>query len=327
MNKIFEISGLEELREYLSGKPDKEALREQLYTGFLRYSQYRNAAEWNAAVRICEALAIIGWGIHESLEAIRGVWFNGNPETFFLNRDAKSRFLTAVWSKRKDGFAIDFSQSSFYGTSEKPLAEPIRMSGQTGESQDIPLCSQRNWIPKNPIRIIRGISNCYENSRPLVECIENNLLPKLNRGMRPELYGTAIDTIILNISFSFYDNYHCKTNYIIADEALKLKQKDFYPKLLEMYSEKEIEDNGYYLRNRFTYGPFRTDTGTTRVNIVLEKEFSQLSVQSQRQLLSEYLIRAVEQVAMRLERKISYDFKLMISDFKSVLDSWNKKHT
>ena len=89
-----------------------------------------------------------------------------------------------------------------------------------------------------------------------------------------------------------------------------------------MYSAKEIEDNGYYLRNRYSYGPFRKDTGRTRVDIVLEKEFSQLSYHSQKQLLSQYLIHAVEQVAKRLERKLSYDFQLMISDFKSILYSW-----
>ena len=128
--------------------------------------------------------------------------------------------------------------------------------------------------------------------------------------------------IILNISFSFYDNYHCKTNYIIADESLKLKKKDFYPKLLEMYSEKEIEDNGYFLRNRFTYGPFRSDSGTARVNIVFEKEFSLLSAQEQKQRFGQYLIQAVEHVAKRLDRKIQYDFPLMLSDFKSILSSW-----
>ncbi|MCM1502842.1 MAG: hypothetical protein NC115_09290 [Bacteroidales bacterium] len=324
MEKIFEIAGLTELREYLSGRQNVEELRERLYAGFLECSQYRNAAEWNAAVRICEALAIIGWGTHEPVEAIRGAYFNGNPETYFINRDAKPRFFNAVWSKRKDGFAIDYELSFFHGGAENPLEKPIRLNGHVGEVQDIPLCSQRNWIPKNPIRIVRGLANCYETSKPLVESLEKKLIPKLNRGMRPKLYGTAIDSIVINVSFSFYDNYHCKTNYIIADEKLKLKQKDLYPKLLEMYSEKEIEDNGYYMRKRFKYSPFRTDTGTVRVNIVLEKEFSFLPIQEQKQLFCGYIIQAVEHVAKRLERKIDYNFPLLIDDFKSILDSWLK---
>ncbi len=322
LNKIYETGSLAELRRYLSGMPNVGELRERLYSEFLKYSQYRNAVEWNAAVRICEALAIVGWGTHEPVEAIRGTYFNGNPETYFINRDAKPRFFNAVWSKRKDGFAIDCNLSFLHGDADNPLSEPVRLSGHAGEAQDVQLCGQRNWIPKNPIRIIRGLANCYASSKPLIESIERELIPELNRGMRPELYGSALNMIILNISFSFYDNYHCKTNYIIADESLKLKKKDFYPKLLEMYSEKEIEDNGYFLRNRFTYGPFRSDSGTARVNIVFEKEFSLLSAQEQKQRFGQYLIQAVEHVAKRLDRKIQYDFPLMLSDFKSILSSW-----
>ena len=325
MKKVFEIERLADLREYLSAKADVEALRMQLFAGFQKYSQYRNAREWNAAVRICEALAVIGWGQHEPVEAIRGIYVNGNPETYFINRYSKPRCLDAVWSKRKDGLAIDYEISSFYGTPEAPLESPVRMKKRLGEVQDVKLCSQRNWIPKNPVRIIRGIANCYESSQKLVDSIENDLIPELNRKMRPELYGAALDSIIICLSFSFYDHYYCKTNYIIADESLKLKSKDLYPKLLEMYSEKEIVDNGYFLRKRFTYGPFRSDTGTARVTIVLEKEFSQMSIPGQKQKLSEYLVQALENMERRLERKIIYDFPLMISDFRSILYSWRDK--
>lgn len=322
MNRIYDISGLEELREYLSALLDKNSMRERLYAEFVRYSQYHNVAEWNAAVRICEALAIIGWGTHEPVEAIRGVWFNGNPETYFINRDAKPRFLDAVWSKRKGGFGIDYSVSYFHAASQ---SQPVLIGEGIGEVQDILMLKQRNWIPKNPIRITRGLANCYEKSKPLIESIERELMPRLSRGMRPEIYGAAIDAIVINLSFSFYDNFHCKTNYIIADESLKLKHKDFYPKLLELYSEKEIEDNGYFLRNRYAFGPFRKDDGTVRVNIFLEKEFSQLSELEQKRMLSEYLMHAVEQVSARLARKIIYDFALMISDFKYILHSWLEK--
>ncbi len=326
MDAIFELNRIEDLREYLSSKANVDELCKLLLEKFMIYSQYRNVQEWNAAVRICEALAIIGWGAHEPVEAIRGIYFNGNPETYFINRYNKPRFLDAVWAKRKNGFAIDYELSFLHGSQDNPLAKPTRSYKQIGQVQDIPLYSQRNWISKSPIRIIRGLANCYESSKPMIDSIENKLIPKLSRAMRPELYGTAIDTIRLNLSFSFFDNDHCKTNYIIADESMKLKKKDFYPKLLEMYSEKEIEDNGYYLRNRFTYSPFRSDTGTTRVTIVFEKEFSLLPIQEQKQLFCVYLIQAVEHVAKRLEGKKDYNFSLMIADFKSILDYWLKNN-
>ena len=46
--------------------------------------------------------------------------------------------------------------------------------------------------------------------------------------MRPEIYGRAINRIIINCSYSYYDHDHCKTNYIIADEKLKLKTYENY---------------------------------------------------------------------------------------------------
>ncbi|MCM1356063.1 MAG: hypothetical protein NC212_06635 [Staphylococcus sp.] len=322
MNRIFEISDIEELREYLLSCGDKEILRGQLLDAFQRYSHYRNASEWNLAVRVCEALAIVGWGSHKPVEAIRGAYFNGNPDTCFLDRNAKPCYLDAVWSKRKDGVAIDYTRSFSHENSGSGRLMSELIGIQVGEVQDIKLDTQRNWIPKNPIRIVRGLANCYSGSRPVVKSIDNFLMPALNACMRPEMYGSDIDIIIFNLSFSFYDNYHCKTNHIIADESLKLRHKDFYPKLLEMYSLKEIEDNGYYLRNRFTYGPFRKETGNVRVDIVFEKEFSQKTVSVQKELLSGYLIHAAQHLAKRLHRKINYDFPLMIADFKSVLETW-----
>ncbi|MCQ4875791.1 hypothetical protein [Butyricimonas paravirosa] len=324
MIQIFEINDLQKLREYLSKSPDLEKIRTYLFTEFLKHSRYKNAAEWNKAVRLCECLAIVGWGNHEPLEAIRGIYFNGNPDTFFINRHNEPRFLEVVWSKRKGGVAIDFERSYFHESPDAPLMKEdnVDSNGLIGEIQDQKLCSQRNWIPKNPIYLTRGIANCYESSKAVIESLEKELKPELNHRMRPELYGNAVNRIILNCSFSFYDNYHCKCNYIIADETLKLKQKDFYPALLNMFSKEEIEDNGYYLRNRFSYGPFKPDTGMTRVEIVFEKEFSKLPQQRQKQLLCEYFIHAIQQVASRLNRKIDYNFPLMITDFTSILKAW-----
>ena len=106
-------------------------------------------------------------------------------------------------------------------------------AGKTKEDvQGIELRSQRNWIPKNPIWIERTIGNCYENSKVVIESIENDLQSKLNKQMRPELYGQAVNKIILKCSFSYYDHVCCKCNYVIADEKLKLRQKELYPKIV-----------------------------------------------------------------------------------------------
>lgn len=320
LRRIYEIDDLSELSAYLKECPDREWLSRILFDEFIRHSSYRNAVEWNRAVRICECLAIAGWGDHEPLEAIRGVYPNGNPNTYFINRDSIPRFLDAVWSGRKDGVAIDYSRSVAHDSSGGSRA----LSEGFGEVQEISLKSQRNWIPKNPILITRGLANCYENTRPVIDSIECELKPELSRSMRPELYGNAIDRIVINCSFSFYDDHHCKTNYIIADESLKLKQKDFYPTLLTMFSEQEIEENGYYLRNRYSYGPFRADTGVANIYIVFEREFSELPQEKQKELMCEYFLHALRTVAKRLAKKIDYDFDLMISDFSAIIDRWIK---
>lgn len=324
LHYIYEIDDLRKLRECLFGVCDREKIREYLFGELMKYVRYCNAEEWNRAVRLCECLSIVGWGEREPVEAIRSVYFNGNPNTFFVNSNGEPRFLDAVWSKRKDGMAIDFGLSTFHKSPELPTLEYISPEYVIGEIQAVNLNSQRTWIPKNPIFITRGLANCYENSKSMINSLENDLKPLLNKRMRPDLYGNAINRIIINCSFSFYDNYHCKTNYIIADDSLKLKQSDFYPMLLTMFTEKEIEDNGYFLRNRFSYGPFKSDTGTARIAIVFEKEFSEQSPFRQKQVLSEYLLHAVSRCAKRLCKKIDYDFELMISDLSAVLHDWSE---
>lgn len=323
MTRIFEIDDLRELAAYLLESPDTEKVRASLFAELLGYVRYRNADEWNRAVRLCEALAIVGWGDREPLEAIRDCWVNGNPETFFVNRRGEPRFRSAVWSKRKEGLAIDPGLSSFYASPDVALPESDPSSEEAADAmRERKLCSQRNWIPKNPICIARGLANCYDNSRAVIESMESDLSAALNLRMRPERYGPAINRIVLNCSFSFYDNAHCKTNYVIADEALKLRQKDFYPALLGMFSEQEIADNGYYLRNRFSYGPFRSDTGTVRVGIVFEKEFGEQSPRRQKEVLGEYFVHAVRQVEKRLRGKVDYDFGTMIADLSAILKEW-----
>ena len=52
MKNILDISELEELQKYLLSFSDKESMREQLFSDFLKYARYRNAEEWNNAVRI-----------------------------------------------------------------------------------------------------------------------------------------------------------------------------------------------------------------------------------------------------------------------------------
>lgn len=325
MEEIFEIEDLKELEEFLQTQSEIEQLRERLFAGFLKYADYKNAEEWNKAVRLCESLAIIGWGNHEPVEALRGQFFNGTPATCFQNKFGEARFVDAIWSKRTNGFTMEQGRTSYFFSPDDPKQkQSVFWEYEVKEDiQDIKLESQRNWIPKNPVWIKRTIGNCYENSKAVIESIDKELKQELDRRMRPEMYGRAINRIIINCSYSYYDHDHCKTNYIIADEKLKLKQKDFYRTLLTMFTRQEIEKNGYFLRNRFEFGPFRADTGIIRIGLNLEKEFSELSHADQKLKLSEYFLLALNRVIDRLKKKkLDYNFELVLEDFISILTKW-----
>ena len=86
-----------------------------------------------------------------------------------------------------------------------------------------------------------------------------------------------------------------------------------------------IEKNGYYLRNRFEFGPFRTDTGKVKAVITLEKEFSELNHSEQKKRLSEYILSALSHITNKLNKKVKYDFDLMLADFNVILTEWSNE--
>ena len=104
-----------------------------------------------------------------------------------------------------------------------------------------------------PIKIVRTLDNCYSGSRSVLDGITNALNPRLAEKLQPTLYGDdTLRRIEINTAMSFYDDFHCKTNYIIADESLKLRQSDYYETLLTMYSEEEVDKEGLFLLRQET---------------------------------------------------------------------------
>ena len=173
-----------------------------------------------------------------------------------------------------------------------------------------------------PIKIVRTLDNCYPNSRAVLDSITNTLNPRLAEKLQPALYGSdTLRQIEINTAMSFYDDFHCKTNYIIADESLKLRYSDYYDTLLTMYSEEEIDQNGLFLRPRYQIGPVSKRTGRNYATIVFEKSFSFLSEKEQKRVMSVYFLTVVDRIAQR-KKKLNYDFPLLKSDFKRILDWW-----
>lgn len=136
LQHIYEIDELPRLKEFLLAIPDGERLREDLFAEFARYCCYRDAEEWNRAVCICECLAIVGWGEREPLEAVRGTYFNGNPNTYFLNRDSRPRCFDAVWSK--EWMAIQSISVARNGTTARTHLSELRNCRKPGLAESVP---------------------------------------------------------------------------------------------------------------------------------------------------------------------------------------------
>jgi len=305
-------------------KCDTGEVRALLLKEFERIACYRNVTDWNHAVRLCEALAIIGWGSHEPVEAVLGVFFNGNPMTGFLNRLGEFRFVEAIWSKRKAGLTMENHRTSYYASPDR-AGEPTVLWEYPvlEEIQPGPLFTQRNWIAKNPIQLRRVIANCYESTKPLANAIKDELAPRLDREMQPERYGEALQHLFVRISFSYFDHDHCKCNFITFDEPKPLGKDELLRRLATSYSPQEIKQMGYFARNKFEYGNFQAAKATMCVDIHFSKEFSAAPIHEQRALFRGDLDRAITTAVAKLAKKrLAYDFARMTEDFARILASW-----
>jgi hypothetical protein len=334
INTILQLNDLDKIKNLLLEQKNIPELRALLFSEFLKYAHYTCVSEWNKAVRICECLSIIGWGEHEPLEALKGKFFNGNPETYFLTKNGETRFVCAVWSKRTTGYTMEAGRTSYFKSPNQlddkndfyhnyPTVELI---------ENINFESQRNWIPKFPILFNRIVGNCYKNSKPVLFSIDNELQKMLNEKMKPEKYGSVINyiTIYHNHSYDVVNsfpvgNINCKTNYIISTQEKKLSREEARSELKKIFSKKEIDENGFYLRNRFEYGPFRSTTGKMNIDIYFVKEFAMLNYQEQKQKFTEYVLVALNNTIEKLKKKkLVYNFDLMQQDFTQIINEWKE---
>jgi hypothetical protein len=322
MEEIFRPKSLVELRQFLTAQP-RQRIRKELAKRFLKACLHTSAEEWNQAVRLCEALTIVGWGDLEPVEATRGVSWNGGPETAFYNRFSQPRFVDAIWFKRKAGLTMQQGYTSYHFSPDLPKKPELLWDYPVQECvQDVKLEAQRNWIPKNPILILRSLDNCYPGSKKLVDDLEGTLKPAFDQQMVPEKYGTAFDRLVITCSLS-YDDGSGPNNFIILDEDVRLSSTKLYERLRKMYSASEIEKNGYFLRKRCDYGPFQSDRGAMKVEIHFSKEFSEQTHKAQKRDFTDHLITAVDGAIARLKaKKLEYDFEAMRQDFQTILQNW-----
>lgn len=326
IERIYQIEELADLESYLKTFANQDELRENLFHEFLSYADYKNATDWNKVVRLCECLAIVGWGNKEPLQAIKGKFFNGSPMTYFKDKFGNRHFVEAIWSKRKAGLTMEQGRTFYHQSSNQNTKQTtILWDYPTIEDiQDVKLLTQRNWFEKAPI----FIHPYFENSYPSSDFLEDELKILqylIHQYMLPENYNKIIHYISFRLNLSYpsreknglilypyhYVIYECIDNREHGEKLLKSK-----------YSDDEIRQNGYNAVTRFQYGNFMKKTGMANIDIFLEKEFSDLNHNEQKAKLAEYFLIAIKTFAQKYQKKLNYPFDVMIGDFELVLQKW-----
>lgn len=329
IEKIYQIDELSDLESYLISFDNQDKLRENLFNEFLSYADYKNANDWNKAVRLCECLAIVGWGEKEPLQAIKGQFFNGSPMTYFKDKFGNRHFVEAIWSKRKLGLTMEQGRTFYHQSpNQNTTQETILWEYPTVENiQDIKLLTQRNWFEKAPIFIHPYFENSYPNSDFLEDELKS-LQCLIHQDMLPENYNKIIHYISFRLNLSYPSReknglilYPC--HYAIYD---RIDNREHGEKLLKSkYSDDEIRQNGYNAVTRFKYSNFMKNTGRADIEIYLEKEFSDLNPSEQKAKLVEYFLIAIKTFAQKYHKKLNYPFDVMIEDFEKVLQLWLNK--
>jgi len=104
LEQIYNFSTIEDLTYWVLDQ-DESFLRHYLLREFDKRRFYKTADEWNEVVRICEALAIVGWGKRTRLDAIATRVSNWR-HTEFITENGKNCYRYGRWLKRKAGFYI-----------------------------------------------------------------------------------------------------------------------------------------------------------------------------------------------------------------------------
>jgi|GEM_PF-3196130 len=224
LKQIAAQTSLESLEAYLKSLRNTAQVRRTLLDELAKVVEYDNADEWAAAVRICEALAIVGWGDRERVDAISR--FNGDCwETYFVNGSDEYRFRFGGWTKRKAGWVLVnpeyYASPDFPDVPSKSWEEFARCKFPAVKCPK--LLSQRNCQKQMPF--VMGVCGDFGPVSQCVESLQRELVAQLMRSMRPAEYGDALE--------HFYFELHCPypgatRSYGLKIGAWNAKQRAFY---------------------------------------------------------------------------------------------------
>lgn len=284
MNKIYDIESINELNDFLQSSEQSE-IYQFLVNEFKSLAEYKNANEWNKLVRVCESLSIIGWGELERVDAIclkiMNTW-----KTELRNKEKEIHFLSANWTKRKNGFT--YSNPAYYFSPDIPEKGSIDWQQYPKfeiEEINVPaLLDQRNKQKVNPI-LIGGVCSLHTKIE------SNTLLPLLlelrkimDNNLNPEMYGDEIGKIAIRYSTAESDD-KTETSFL---------KGTYYPKTKE-YKAEVIFGNEYAAA---------TETGRKR-------------------MIQKLLFQTLEDVKEKIHiHQLNYNIDLLIDDVNNETSSW-----
>lgn len=292
---VLEVDSLEEL-EAVVRAANAERLRVELLANFERLVGYQTLAEWNQLVRTCEALSLVGWGEREAIEAVAEKWVNGSWYTSLRNgrfekiASAPDAPKEVEWSRSGESFVIR-------GGKAAPPSSPGKFA------------SQRNRLPKNPLRLVQGVANHQRSAAPFVEALEV-LRQRLDRELRPEAYGSGFGYVGIVCSFSTHDDQH---------ETVRS----------EYFHDPKDVPRGFkgkhFIRPRLDIGKLALKDGQLRclVRRHFTRREGELPLPQQKALLVEDLASILDALAGKLaKKKVAFDVPLLRADLASVLATW-----
>ncbi len=296
LDVMYECETIDELKTYIETQPNIE-LRIILLNEFDKLKIYKNIMEWNKLVRICEALAIVGWGEREALEALAHKWINGSYYTKINNRYFEYN-VEQRWRKQKDTFVLDEEEAdkTDYGISK--------------------FASQRNKLLKSPIRWVRS-GNYQKSLQPFIDSLEE-LAEKIIRESRPELYGNDFSYIGLKLYFSHHD-----------DKSPSVRYEYFHNEEDVPTDMKGATNPGgmpaYFIRPKFKIGRLVTKDNELRLLVTRHytRKFGYLELSQQKQILKEDFFEIIDILSDKLKKKrIQYNTELLKSDMNNMFQTW-----
>ena len=300
-NILYNELTLKELEFYIQNHDSKEALKD-LSKAFSKYSKYRNLDEWNKSVRLCEALTILGWGNSKPVEAHKSLFFNGNPYTAFYDKNEQENIQSAIWSKRKNGFTIEPDRVIRFnkGKSDQPFRiQDIEIDIRNGKFE-----SQRNWIPKNPVKTFYFVNNAFSELEYFKSKIDS-LKRYLDYQLENSKYGRTFN--YFSISCNFSSEF---TEYTIVPQSEKRKN---------VYTYGKIETP------KFKFNRFTKRDGVYTLDYYIAKEVGKLSKNEQLQTLKNDFIYMIEHSIEKLKSKCpNYNFKLLQNDLQNCIEKWEE---